>query len=49
MGNEYGWNNRYDYSDNALGTPSARGASAKYGTIDALNAAWGTGLLGAAR
>lgn len=41
LGNEYGWNNRYDYSDNAL-TAFRTWCEAKYGTIDALNAAWGT-------
>lgn len=41
MGNEYGWNNRYDYSDNALAA-CRTWCEAKYGTIDALNEAWGT-------
>lgn len=41
MGNEYGWNNRYDYSDNALAA-FRTWCEAKYGTIDALNEAWGT-------
>ena len=41
MGNEYGWNNRYDFSDDsqrAFRTWCER----KYGTIEALNEAWGT-------
>ena len=41
MGNEYGWNNRYDYSDNALEAFRAW-CRRKYGTIGALNQAWGT-------
>ena len=41
MGNEYGWNNRYDYSDNALAA-FRTWCEAKYGTVDALNEAWGT-------
>ena len=41
MGNEYGWDNRYDYSDNALAA-FRTWCEAKYGTIDALNEAWGT-------
>ena len=41
MGNEYGWNNRYDYSNNALAA-FRTWCEAKYGTIDALNEAWGT-------
>ncbi|NEG88945.1 beta-galactosidase [Bifidobacterium aerophilum] len=41
MGNEYGWNNRYDYSDDALAA-FRRWCEARYGTIDALNEAWGT-------
>ncbi|MBT1173193.1 beta-galactosidase [Bifidobacterium sp. MA2] len=41
MGNEYGWNNRYDYSDNALAAFRAW-CERKYRTIDALNDAWGT-------
>ena len=40
-GNEYGWNNRYDYSDNALAA-FRTWCEAKYGTVDALNEAWGT-------
>ena len=41
MGNEYGWNNRYDYSDNALAA-FRTWCEAQYGTVDALNEAWGT-------
>lgn len=41
MGNEYGWNNRYDYSDNVLAA-FRTWCEAKYGTVDALNEAWGT-------
>ncbi|KFI91924.1 beta-galactosidase [Bifidobacterium stellenboschense] len=41
MGNEYGWNNRYDYSDDALHAFRAW-CEAKYGTVEALNEAWGT-------
>ena len=41
MGNEYGWNNRYDYSDNALAA-FRTWCETKYGTVDALNEAWGT-------
>ena len=39
VGNEYGWNNRHDYSDNAL-HDFRRWCQKKYGTIDALNEAW---------
>ena len=45
MGNEYGWNNRYDYCDNALHAFRAW-CERKYGTIEALNAAWGTTFWG---
>ena len=45
MGNEYGWNNRYDYCDNALHAFRAW-CERKYGTIEALNAAWGTTVWG---
>ena len=38
MGNEYGWNNREDYSDNALDAFRAW-CRRKYGTIGALNQA----------
>ncbi|KAB7785708.1 beta-galactosidase [Bifidobacterium cebidarum] len=41
MGNEYGWNNRYDYSDNAL-KAFRSWCKKKYGDIETLNAAWGT-------
>ncbi len=37
-GQRYGWNNRYDYSDNALAA-FRTWCEAKYGTIDALNEA----------
>ena len=45
MGNEYGWNNRYDYSDNALNA-FRLWCERKYGTIGALNQAWGTTFWG---
>lgn len=45
MGNEYGWNNRNDYSDNALNAFRAW-CRRKYGTIGALNQAWGTTFWG---
>ena len=45
MGNEYGWNNREDYSDNALDAFRAW-CRRKYGTIGALNQAWGTTFWG---
>ena len=45
MGNEYGWNNRNDYSDNALDAFRAW-CRRKYGTIGALNQAWGTTFWG---
>lgn len=41
MGNEYGWNNRYDYSDNAQNA-FQQWCEERYETIDALNDAWGT-------
>ena len=45
MGNEYGWNNRSDYSDNALNA-FRLWCERKYGTIGALNQAWGTTFWG---
>ena len=45
MGNEYGWNNREDYSDNAL-EAFRLWCERKYGTIGALNQAWGTTFWG---
>ena len=45
MGNEYGWNNRNDYSDNAL-IAFRLWCERKYGTIGALNQAWGTTFWG---
>ena len=45
MGNEYGWNNRYDYCYNALHAFRAW-CERKYGTIEVLNAAWGTTFWG---
>ena len=43
VGNEYGWNNRLDYSDDAL-----RGfrlwCREKYGSVSRLNEAWGTAV-----
>lgn len=45
MGNEYGWNNRNDYSDNAL-SAFRLWCERKYGTIGALNQAWGTTFWG---
>ena len=41
VGNEYGWNNRHDYSEDAA-QAFATWCENKYGTIDALNEAWGT-------
>lgn len=41
VGNEYGWNNRHDYSDQAQAS-FRRWCREKYGTIEALNEAWGT-------
>lgn len=41
VGNEYGWNNRYDYSDNTL-RAFRRWCEREYGTVGALNEAWGT-------
>ncbi|WP_018142745.1 beta-galactosidase [Alloscardovia criceti] len=40
IGNEYGWNNRQDYSDDALRAFRAWCAR-KYGSVENLNAAWG--------
>lgn len=45
MGNEYGWNNRNDYSDNAFNA-FRLWCERKYGTIGALNQAWGTTFWG---
>ncbi len=45
VGNEYGWNNRNDYSDDALDA-FRNWCKRKYGTIDALNDAWGTTFWG---
>ena len=45
MGNEYGWNNRNDYSDNALNA-FRLWCERRYGTIGALNQAWGTTFWG---
>lgn len=45
MGNEYGWNNRNDYSDNALNA-FRLWCERKYGTIGTLNQAWGTTFWG---
>lgn len=45
MGNEYGWNNRNDYSANALNA-FRLWCERKYGTIGALNQAWGTTFWG---
>lgn len=41
IGNEYGWNQRHDYSKNSEDA-FRRWCERKYGTIDALNEAWGT-------
>ncbi|OZG66548.1 beta-galactosidase [Bifidobacterium eulemuris] len=41
IGNEYGWNNRHDYSDNAQ-TAFRDWCERRYGTVEALNDAWGT-------
>lgn len=45
VGNEYGWNNRHDYSDNALAAFRVW-CENRYETIEALNAAWGTSFWG---
>ena len=39
VGNEYGWNNRHDYSDDALEAFRAW-CERKYGSVDRLNEAW---------
>ena len=41
VNNEYGWNNRFDYSDDAM-RAFQRWCERRYGTIDAVNDAWGT-------
>jgi beta-galactosidase len=41
LDNEYGWNNRFDYSDDSL-RAFRTWCERKYGTVDALNHAWGT-------
>ncbi|WEV58663.1 beta-galactosidase [Bifidobacterium sp. ESL0728] len=41
VGNEYGWNNRHDYSPDSL-RAFRKWCKARYGTIDAVNDAWGT-------
>ena len=40
MGNEYGWNNAVDYSDDAV-RAFQRWCEARYGTPEAVNEAWG--------
>nr|WP_196779107.1 beta-galactosidase [Bifidobacterium choloepi] len=39
VGNEYGWNNHFDYSDNAL-KDFRKWCERRYGTVDRLNDAW---------
>ncbi|WEV67053.1 beta-galactosidase [Bifidobacterium sp. ESL0769] len=41
VGNEYGWNNRHDYSQNSLHA-FRKWCKREYGTIEAVNDAWGT-------
>ncbi|WEV47319.1 beta-galactosidase [Bifidobacterium sp. ESL0690] len=41
VGNEYGCHNRFDYSDDAM-RAFQEWCKARYGTIDAVNDAWGT-------
>ncbi|WEV69706.1 beta-galactosidase [Bifidobacterium sp. ESL0775] len=41
VGNEYGWNNRHDYSEDSL-RAFRRWCKRRYGTIEAVNEAWGT-------
>lgn len=41
IGNEYGWNHRHDYSENSQ-RAFQEWCRRKYGTIEALNEAWGT-------
>ena len=41
VGNEYGWNNRHDYSDDSQAAFRVW-CRKRYGTIEALNDAWGT-------
>lgn len=41
VGNEYGCHNRFDYSDDAM-RAFQRWCERRYGTIEALNEAWGT-------
>ncbi|WEV75069.1 beta-galactosidase [Bifidobacterium sp. ESL0800] len=41
VGNEYGWNNRHDYSPDSQ-YAFRQWCKARYGTIEAVNEAWGT-------
>lgn len=41
INNEYGWNNRFDYSDDAMHA-FQQWCKRRYGTVEAVNDAWGT-------